>query len=59
MPVRNVTTCTFGGSDLRTLYITTASSDAAIGDRLAGGLFALRTDVTGQPENRYSPLCLA
>jgi sugar lactone lactonase YvrE len=56
MPVRNVTTCTFGGSDLRTLYITTASNEAAAGDRLAGGLFALRTDVAGQPENRYS-LC--
>lgn len=54
MPVRNVTTCTFGGSDLRTLYITTASNDAAAGDRLAGGLFALRTDVAGQSENRYS-----
>lgn len=54
MPVRNVTTCTFGGSDLRTLYITTASNDAAVSDRLAGGLFALRTDVAGQRENRYS-----
>ena len=54
MPVRNVTTCTFGGPDLRTLYITTALNDAAAGDRLAGGLFALRTDVAGQPENRYS-----
>jgi sugar lactone lactonase YvrE len=54
MPVKNVTTCTFGGSDLRTLYITTASNDAAVGDRLAGGLFALRTDAAGQPENHYS-----
>lgn len=54
MPVRNVTTCTFGGPDLRTLYITTASNDAAASDRLAGGLFALTTDVAGQPENRYS-----
>jgi sugar lactone lactonase YvrE len=53
MPVRNVTTCTFGGSDLSTLYVTTASNDAAPGDRLAGGLFALRTDVPGQPENRF------
>jgi sugar lactone lactonase YvrE len=54
MPVRNVTTCTFGGPDLRTLYVTTASNDAAIGDRLAGGLFALETDVAGQPENRFA-----
>ena len=53
MPVRNVTTCSFGGSNLRTLYVTTASNDAAPGDRLAGGLFALETDVTGQRENRF------
>lgn len=54
MPVRNVTTCAFGGADLRTLYITTASNDAAPGDRLAGGLFALQTDIPGQAENRFS-----
>ncbi|HEY1576078.1 MAG TPA: SMP-30/gluconolactonase/LRE family protein [Terracidiphilus sp.] len=54
MPVSNVTTCTFGDSDLRTLYITTAANDAPVGDRLAGGLFALRTDVAGQVENRFS-----
>jgi sugar lactone lactonase YvrE len=53
MPVRNVTTCTFGGPNLRTLYVTTASNDAAPGDRLAGGLFAIETDVAGQRENRY------
>lgn len=53
MPVRNVTTCTFGGEDLRTLYITTASNDAAPGDRLAGSLFSLHTDVAGQRENRF------
>ena len=54
MPVRNVTTCTFGGPNLRTLYVTTASNEAAPGDRLAGGLFAIETEVTGQPENRFS-----
>ena len=53
MPVRNVTTCTFGGPDLKTLYITTAATDAAPSDRLAGGLYALETDVQGQPENRF------
>ena len=53
MPVRNVTTCAFGGADLRTLYITTASNDAAPGDRLAGGLFAMETQVAGQRENRF------
>lgn len=54
MPVRNVTSCAFGGADLRTLYITTACNDAAPGDRLAGGLFALHTDIPGQRENRFS-----
>ncbi len=53
MPVRNITTCTFGGADLKTLYVTTASVDAAPGDRLAGGLFAIQCEVAGQPENRF------
>jgi sugar lactone lactonase YvrE len=53
MPTRNITTCTFGGSDLKTLYVTTASEETSPGDRFAGGLFAIRTDVQGQPENRF------
>ena len=54
MPVKNITTCTFGGADLETLFVTTASAEAPRGDRLAGSLFAIRTDVKGQPENRFS-----
>jgi len=54
MPVKNVTTCTFGGPALQTLYVTTASNDAAPGDRLAGGLFAIETDMVGQPENHFA-----
>ncbi len=53
MPTGNVTTCTFGGDDLRTLYITTAAAGAKPGDRFAGGLFALQTETTGQVENRF------
>jgi sugar lactone lactonase YvrE len=53
MPVSNITSCTFGDSDYKTLYVTTASCEAPPGDRLAGGLFALRTEVPGQPENRF------
>jgi sugar lactone lactonase YvrE len=53
MPVQNITTCTFGGSDSTTLYITTASEEGPIGDRLAGGLFAIETDIKGQSENRF------
>lgn len=53
MPVKNITTCTFGGSDLKTLYVTTASAQAAPGERLAGGLYAIQCEVCGQPENRF------
>src|SRR5579862_3684881 len=34
MPVKNITTCTFGGSDLKTLYVTTASAEAPLGDQI-------------------------
>jgi sugar lactone lactonase YvrE len=47
MPVRNITTCAFGGAELRTLYITTASILTDESDRLAGSLFALDVDVPG------------
>jgi sugar lactone lactonase YvrE len=53
MPVKNITTCCFGGADLKTLLVTTASAHAPLGDRLAGSLFAIRTEVKGQPENRF------
>ena len=42
MPVDNVTTCAFGGPDLTTLYITTATGGSRPDLRFAGGLFALR-----------------
>jgi sugar lactone lactonase YvrE len=53
MPVKNITTCTFGGADRKTLYVTTAKIEAPAGDRLAGGLYAVPTDVAGQPENQF------
>jgi len=53
MPVRKITTCTFGGADLTTLFVTTASVDDAPGERLAGGLFAIQCEVRGQAENRF------
>ncbi|MCB1969016.1 MAG: SMP-30/gluconolactonase/LRE family protein [Geminicoccaceae bacterium] len=54
MPVLNITTCTFGGQDLSTLFITTASARRAPGDRLAGSLFAIETNIRGCGENRFS-----
>ncbi|WP_246028599.1 SMP-30/gluconolactonase/LRE family protein [Maritalea mobilis] len=53
MPISNVTTCTFGGADLQTLYITSASILCPPGQRLAGSLFSLRVDEKGMAENRF------
>ncbi len=53
MPVKNITTCAFGGADLTTLFVTTASAEAPRGDRLAGSLFSIQTEVRGQLENRF------
>jgi sugar lactone lactonase YvrE len=53
MPVGNVTTCTFGGDDLKTLYITTAQGGRGKSERLAGGLYGLAVDIPGLPENRF------
>ena len=47
MPVRNITTCAFGGEDLRRLYITTASMMTDESDRLAGSLFELPVETPG------------
>ncbi|WP_038740728.1 SMP-30/gluconolactonase/LRE family protein [Burkholderia pseudomallei] len=51
MPVKNVTTATFGGPDLRTLYVTSASALKEPGERLAGSLWAIECEVPGLPEN--------
>ncbi len=53
MPVANVTTCTFGGRERMTLYVTTSALGASKEERHAGGLFAIQTDVCGQAENRF------
>ncbi len=55
MPVAAVTTCTFGGPQLKTLFITTAGGGkgAVNGERMAGGLFALAVNVPGLSENRF------
>lgn len=53
MPVSNLTMCTFGGPELSTLYVTSAGLKAPDGERFAGGLFRIQTNVKGQPENRF------
>jgi sugar lactone lactonase YvrE len=52
MPVKNPTTCIFGGTDGTTLYVTSARLDDP-GHSLAGGLFSIETNVHGLPPNRF------
>jgi D-xylonolactonase len=51
LPVPNVTSCTFGGEDMHTLFITTASDgmeeDALRKAPLSGNLFTVRVQVEG------------
>lgn len=51
LPVSQVTSCTFGGPDLTTLYVTSARvglTPAALArEPLAGGLFAVEVSATG------------
>ena len=53
LPVRDVTSCAFGGPDLDELYITTASIELSAAKRgeqpAAGGVFRLRPGVCGLP----------
>lgn len=53
MPAKNITTCCFGGPDLATLFVTTASAMKDDSDRLAGSLFAIETQTRGLPENHF------
>ena len=57
LPVTRPTSVTFGGPDLRTLYITSASVDLPEDEKsaqpYAGALFSMRMDVVGLPANRF------
>jgi sugar lactone lactonase YvrE len=57
LPVSRVTSCALGGSDLKTLYITSAffrlTDEQRAKQPLAGALFAVQVDVPGVPEPRY------
>lgn len=57
LPVSGVTSCAFGGTDLRTLYITTArqrlSKAELAAEPLAGALFAVDVGVPGIPETPF------
>ncbi|MGI8665127.1 MAG: SMP-30/gluconolactonase/LRE family protein [Jatrophihabitans sp.] len=53
LPVRDVTSCAFGGPDLDELFITTASIELSAAERAeqpaAGGIFRIRPGVRGLP----------
>ena len=57
VPVRNPASCTFGGADLKTLFITTAREDNTPEQlrefALTGALFAVRVEVAGVPAARF------
>lgn len=58
LPASNVTNVAFGGHDLRTLFITTASIELSDAQRaaqpLAGGLFHVQTNATGVAPARFA-----
>jgi sugar lactone lactonase YvrE len=58
LPVQRPTTCMFGGTDLATLYVTSArmdlADDALAAQPHAGGVFALDAGVRGLPEPRFA-----
>lgn len=58
MPVSRVTSCAFGGADLRTLYVTSASiglSDRELAaEPLSGAVFALDAATAGAPVAVYA-----
>lgn len=60
LPVTNPTCLCFGGSDLRTLYVTSAtkflSPQALANEPLAGSLFAIEGVGQGLPENRFGKI---
>ena len=57
LPVKQVTSCCFGGEDMSELFITTAQngmdSDALAREPLAGSLFRAKTAFKGSKSNRY------
>jgi L-arabinonolactonase len=58
MPVPQPSSCTFGGPDLATLYVTSAAIGMTAADFAkapdGGGLFALEAGVRGQPVARFA-----
>lgn len=58
LPVTNPTCLAFGGADLRTLFISSAtfqlSAETLAGEPLAGAILSIRVEVPGIPEPRFA-----
>jgi sugar lactone lactonase YvrE len=55
LPVSNVTACTFGGRDRRTLFITTSRQGLDPADQPeAGGVFRFEAGVRGAPQHAFA-----
>jgi xylono-1,5-lactonase len=57
LPVRQPTSCAFGGPDFKTLFVTSASmglKDEDNKNALAGALFAIDVGITGLPTARFA-----
>ena len=52
MPVQNITNCVFGGKDMKTLFITTASNKGENKNDLDGSLFAINLNYQGLEDNK-------
>ena len=50
MPVQNITNCVFGGKDMKTLFITTASNENK--NNLDGSLFSINLNYQGIEDNK-------
>lgn len=59
VPATQVSSCCFGGPDLTTLFVTTSQEgftpEQSAAEPHAGKLFAVETDATGLPADRYRP----
>ena len=52
MPVENITNCIFGGKDIKTLFITSASNEGKNKNELDGSLFSINLNYQGVEDNK-------
>ena len=52
MPVENITNCIFGGKDMKTLFVTTASNEGKNKNEWDGNLFSINLNYQGIEDNK-------